>query len=96
MPTKQIIFLIVVFVVLLAWVLRMIFKNRLRDSYAVLWISVILFIPISIVLYPLIAKLGGLTGFVAPANFSFVLGFIALFIICLHFSEQNSSFHRNL
>ena len=96
MPIKQIIFLSVVFVLLLAWLLRMITKNQLRDSYAVLWIGVILCIPASILLYPLISRVGGLIGFMAPVNFSFVIGFIVLFIICLHFSAQNSSIHRIL
>jgi hypothetical protein len=96
MPVKQAIFLSIVFVVLFSWVLRMILRNRLRESHAVLWVAVALCIPVSILLYPLLLKVGGLAGFIAPVNFSFLVGFIALFIICLHFSALISGLEKSI
>jgi len=96
MPVKQIIFLSVVFVFLLAWVLKMIIKNQLREAYAVLWMTVIFCIPASIFLYPLISKIGRFVGIITPNNFSIIVAFIVLFAICLHFSAMNSNIHRTL
>ncbi|MBM3295960.1 MAG: DUF2304 domain-containing protein [Candidatus Aminicenantes bacterium] len=94
MPVKQALVLAAVFVVLFGWVLRMAFRNRLRESHAVLWIGVSLAIPASILLYPVLVKVSGLVGFIAPVNFSFLMAFIALFVICLHFSALSSELER--
>jgi len=96
MPVKQVLFLGLVFIVLFSWVLRMILQNRLRESYAVLWMAIAFCLPASILLYPLLVKIGGFAGFIAPVNFSFVVGFIAIFIICLHFSAANSRLERTI
>ena len=96
MPIKQIIVLSIIFLFLFVWVLKMIIKNQLRETYAVLWMIVILCIPAAILLYPLLVKIGVLAGFIAPVNFLFVVGFVALFAICLHFSSFISNMYRML
>jgi|GEM_PF-2392192 len=96
MPLKQAILLGVVFVVLFLWILRMALGNRLRESHAVLWIVVALAMPFSILLYPLLVKVSGFAGFMAPVNFSFLMAFIVLFVICLNFSALSSELERSI
>jgi len=96
MPINQIIVLSIIFLFLFVWVLKMIIKNQLRETYAVLWMIVILCIPAAILLYPLLVKIGVLAGFITPVNFIFVVGFVALFAICLHFSSFISNIYRTL
>jgi len=96
MPKEQIIFMLVVFAVLLAWVISLILRNHLRETYAVIWILVILCIPASILLFPLVLRVSGLFGFISPANFSFVVSIVVLFLISLHFSVLNSRMQRTL
>jgi hypothetical protein len=68
----------------------------LREIYAVIWVLVTLCIPASILLYPLLQRISGFAGFIAPVNFSFAGGFLILFILSLHFSAMNSHLHRSL
>jgi hypothetical protein len=96
MPVKQIVFLMTIFVCLTLWILKMIIKRQLREAYAVLWMFVVLCIPASILFYPFLLKIVDFVGFIAPINFSFVVGFVVLFVICLHFSAMNSAIHHTL
>ena len=96
MPSKHILFLGIVFIFLLALVLRLIIKNKLKEVYAVIWIFVVLSIPASILFYPLLVKVSGLVGFISPVNFSFVVGFLILTLISLHFSASNTNLENTL
>ena len=96
MPVNQIIFFMAIFVLLLAWILKMIFQNQLREVYAVLWIVAVLCIPASILFFPLLLKISGQLGFIEPANFTLVVTLLVLIVLMLHFSALNSNLQRTL
>ncbi|MCP4151864.1 MAG: DUF2304 family protein, partial [bacterium] len=75
MPTKQILFLSIVFIISFAAVVRMILVNKLREVYAVIWIVVVLCIPSYILFYPFFIKVSRLLRIASPENFFTILGF---------------------
>lgn len=96
MPHNQIIFFVIIFVLLLGWILRMIFRHQLKEVYAVLWIVAVLCIPVSILFSPLLFKISGQLDFVAPSNLIFVVAILVLVVLLLHFSSLNSKMQRTL
>jgi len=96
MPTDYIIFSGLVFIFLFLLILRMIIKHQLGEVYAVVWMVVVFSIPLSILFYPLLLKISNLAGFISPSNFIFVVGFVALGLISLHFSALNSTLQNTL
>jgi hypothetical protein len=96
MPAKQVVFFLMVFVLLFVWILRLIILNRLRETYAVMWVVVACGIPVSILLYPFVLRVSLFLGFAAPVHLYFTLGFIVFFVLSVHFSAMNSEMHRTL
>ncbi len=96
MLNSQVVFFMVIFVGLLGWILRMIFRNQLKEVYAVLWIIAALCIPASILFSPILFRISEQIGFVAPANFTFVVAILVVVVLLLHFSSLNSKMQRTL
>lgn len=96
MSERHVLLLIGFFCVVLAFVLRMIVRHRLREVYAVVWVLVTFLIPAAIVLYPLMERFCSFLGIASVFNFVIFVEFIFCFGLLLHFSILNSGMQRTL
>jgi hypothetical protein len=77
-------FVIVAFIV---WLLR---QRKLREKYAILWITVGIATLLLAGFPGLLAAVATTVGFVVPSNFLFVVAIVLLLGVCLHLSLEIS------
>lgn len=91
MTTRQLVFAIVASVALLAFVIEMVRRRRLREEYSWLWIITAVTILVLSLWYRLLEWLTFQIGAVVPASTLFAFGILFLLIINIHFSIKVST-----
>ena len=71
---------------LFVFVIELIRRNRLKEKYSILWLASVAIMLILSIWRDLLHKSAKLLGIADPPNLLFIVGFIFLLIIVLHFS----------
>ncbi len=71
---------------LFIFVIELIRRNRLKEKYSILWLASVAILLILSIWRELLHKSAKLLGIADPPNLLFIVGFIFLLIIVLHFS----------
>ena len=71
---------------LFIFVIELIRRNRLKEKYSILWLASVAILLILSIWRDLLHKSAKLLGIADPPNLLFIVGFIFLLIIVLHFS----------
>jgi len=70
----------------LATVLRLVLRGRLRVRYAGLWLAVAMVVAVLALVPHLLTGTAGILGFRVPANFLFFAGLVLLVVVGIHLS----------
>ncbi|HXY42269.1 MAG TPA: DUF2304 domain-containing protein [Vicinamibacteria bacterium] len=90
MPARQVVVFLGLSVLLLAVVVELVRRRRLRVEYSWLWIAACLTSMLLIVRYDLLVSLTGLVGAVVPTSTLFFLCTLYLALLSLHYSIRIS------
>jgi hypothetical protein len=90
MPVRQVIFVLAVSAMLLAVVVELVRRRRLREEYAWLWLLAAVAAPIVVVGYPLLRKLAPLMGVDEPVSVLWLAGLVFLVVVNIHYSTKIS------
>ena len=91
MPIRQQIFALLAAIALCIFIVEMVRRKKLREEYSWLWLVTSLGIIILVIWYDLLVFLTDLIGAVLPTTTLFILSFLFLFLISLHYSVKISS-----
>ncbi len=90
MPARQVVVFLGLSLLLLATVLELVRRRKLRVEYSWLWIAACLTSVLLIVRYDLLVRLTALVGAVVPTSTLFFLCILYLALLCLHYSIRIS------
>jgi hypothetical protein len=90
MLLRQKIFAIIVSVVLLAMIIELVRRKKLREEYSFLWILTGVVIIILVVWYDILVWLSRIIGAIAPTSTLFVFAILFIMMILMHFSIKIS------
>jgi hypothetical protein len=81
---------------LLAFIIELIRRRRLKEEYSVLWIATGVVLLLLSAWYDLLVKVTDLIGGVAPSSTLFFFGLLFVIFMLLHFSVRTSQLERRL
>ncbi len=85
---QQKVFAILVSISIMALVVEMVRRRKLREEYSWLWILTGILIILLVVFYDLLIFITHLIGAIAPTTTLFIFGLLFLMLISLHYSIQ--------
>ena len=91
MPIRQQIFALIVGIAISIFIVEMVRRKKLREEYSWLWLITSLGIIVLVIWYDLLVFITELIGAVLPTTTLFILSFLLLFLISLHYSVKISS-----
>ena len=91
MLIRQKIFALVVSVLLSIFIIELVRRKKLREEYSWLWLITSFGIIVLVIWYDLLVFITELIGAVLPTTTLFILSFLLLFLISLHYSVKISS-----
>lgn len=92
----QKIFAISASLLIMAVVVELVRRRKLREEYSWLWLLTGAFIIVLVVWYDLLLLLTHLIGAIAPTTTLFIFGLLFLMLISLHYSIQISKLSRQV
>jgi len=90
MPVRQVIFVLAVSAMLLAVVVELVRRRRLREEYAWLWLLAAVAAPAAVIGFPLLRKLTPLIGVDEPVSILWLTSLVFLVVVNIHYSTKIS------
>ena len=91
MPFRQKVFAILVALFLMALIIELVRRKRLREEFTGLWIATGVGVVVLVLWYDLLVRITSLIGAVLPTTTLFLFAFLFLVLICLYYSVKLSA-----
>lgn len=93
---QQKIFAILASIFIMALVVELVRRRKLREEYSWLWMITGIVIILMVIFYDLLVFITHLIGAIAPTTTLFIFGLLFLMLISLHYSMQITKLSRQL
>ena len=96
MPIRQKIFSILMSLCILAGIIELVRRRKLKEEYSFLWLVTGILLLLLTIKYEILVKITHFIGAVLPTTTLFLFGILFLMLLCLHFSLKLSAFSTQI